>query len=91
MNKFDSLHQKLVAITLLTILVASSLLAFIPVASAATPPALPDDYASDYGVLHDDTYILYPWDEESINIGFSKCCLLFTSFESIGPGKTVNT
>jgi hypothetical protein len=40
--------------------------------NAATPPAVPGDYVSVEGLLDTDTYILYPYEEESIDIGFSK-------------------
>jgi hypothetical protein len=41
--------------------------------NAATPPAATNpEYMSVEGLLDTDTYILYPYEEESIDIGFSK-------------------
>jgi hypothetical protein len=46
----------------------------MPIASAATPPTIPgnEEYLSDFGVLHSDTYFLYPYEKKSLNIGISK-------------------
>ena len=47
----------------------------LPVSFAVEPPPTGNplgEYKSDYGVLHNDTYVLYPYEEKSINIGFSK-------------------
>ncbi|MCW4049866.1 MAG: hypothetical protein NWE89_09030 [Candidatus Bathyarchaeota archaeon] len=46
----------------------------IPIAFAATPPTIPgnETYMTVDGVLDTDSYILYPYEEESLNIGFSK-------------------
>jgi len=64
--------QKLSSIFILILLLSSSLLALF--AYAVTPPVIPgdEDNVADYGVLHSDTYDLYPWEEKSLNIGFSK-------------------
>ena len=46
----------------------------LPLANAIVPPEVPGggEYYSDYGVLDTDTYFLYPWEDMSIQIGFSK-------------------
>ena len=60
-----------------TILVLSILLLssawMLPVATAALPetPGGGDTY-TDYGLLDSDTYILYPWEDTSLQVGFSK-------------------
>ncbi len=68
MNKQEKFTKTLILI--ITLLLSS----IMPAVFALEQPTIPGDeeYRSDYGVLHNDTYILYPWEEESINIGFSK-------------------
>lgn len=66
--------SKITSAILITILILSSILSFTLV-SAAVPPTIDSHhqtYQKDYGELHNDTYVLYPWDESSIDIGFSK-------------------
>lgn len=48
--------------------------ALVPIAFAGPLPTDPgnEEYMSVEGLLDSDTYILYPYEEESINIGFSK-------------------
>jgi len=64
--------RKISSIFILILLLTSSLLALL--AFAVTPPTIPGDEenVADYGVLHNDTYFLYPWEDKSLNIGFSK-------------------
>lgn len=64
--------RKLSSIFILILLLSSSLLALL--AFAVTPPTIlgDEDNVADYGVLHSDTYFLYPWEDTSLNIGFSK-------------------
>ncbi len=60
-----------------TILVLSIILLsstwMLPLATAALPetPGGGDTY-TDYGLLDSDTYILYPWEDTSLQVGFSK-------------------
>jgi hypothetical protein len=71
MNVLSS-RPKIVSVTILAVLLVSSILSFIPLVMATTPEGMEEDYHDDYGVLGTDTYILYPWEEESLNFGFSK-------------------
>ena len=52
--------------------------------SAVTPPTLGGDYGSIDGVLGTDTYTLYPWDESSVNVGFSKYGELINPVDGVG-------
>jgi hypothetical protein len=53
----------------------------MPYVLAAAPPETdPSDYYKDYGVLDEDTYLLYPGENKPIDIGFSKYA------ELINPG-----
>ena len=69
-SKLD--NGKLIA-TILAILVLLTS-SIIPMVFAGTPPTIPGNevYMHDDGVLDSDTYILYPYEEKSLNIGFSK-------------------
>lgn len=69
-SKLD--NGKLIA-TILAILVLLTS-SIIPMVFAGTPPTIPgnEEYMHDDGVLDSDTYILYPYEEKSLNIGFSK-------------------
>jgi len=60
-------------ILVLAILTLSSIWT-LPLAHAVVPPEVPGggEYYSDYGVLDTDTYFLYPWEDTSIQVGFSK-------------------
>ncbi len=60
-------------ILLLTILTLSSIW-MLPLANTMVPPEVPGGgtYYSDYGLLDTDTYLLYPWEDTSIQVGFSK-------------------
>lgn len=57
----------------LAVLILSSIW-IVPLANAVVPPEVPGgaEYYNDNGVLDTDTYLLYPWEDTSINIGFSK-------------------
>jgi hypothetical protein len=66
-------------------LLVSSVLAFVPSVMAVDLPFVSDDYWSDYGLLHNDSYLLYPWENESIDFGFSKYG------ELINPGDPLYT
>jgi len=62
--------KKTATILAILILITST----VTIVFAGTPPNIPgnEDYMNDEGVLHSDTYVLYPYEEKSINIGFSK-------------------
>jgi len=66
-------NKSRVSILILTILTLSSLW-ITPLAVAMEPPVVPGggEYFTDEGVLDSDTYILYPWEKESLTVGFSK-------------------
>jgi len=68
-SKLD-VGRKITTILAILILITSS----VTIAFATTPPTIPgnEEYMNDEGVLHSDTYLLYPYEEKSINIGFSK-------------------
>jgi hypothetical protein len=68
-SKLD-VGRKITTILAILILITSS----VTIAFAITPPTIPgnEEYMNDEGVLHSDTYVLYPYEEKSINIGFSK-------------------
>ncbi|MCX6648600.1 MAG: hypothetical protein NTV61_04335 [Candidatus Bathyarchaeota archaeon] len=70
--------------TAIGLLVLSALLPAMMTVSAVTPPSLGGDYYSVNGVLDTDTYTLYPWDDSSINIGFSKYGELISADDSVG-------
>jgi len=67
-------NRRILIASLIALLMISSAFSLVPVSMSVTPPSAPNDpeYISDYGVLHDDTYVLYPWEEKSLDIGFSK-------------------
>ena len=81
-NKKRKICPTFIAIILLT----SSLASFVFFAAAKTPPSLPgnEDYMADYGVLHSDTYFLYPYEAKSLNIGFSKYGEMINLDEEMG-------
>jgi hypothetical protein len=56
------------------VLLLSALAGIVPLVNATLPPTEPgnEEYKSVMGLLDSDTYILYPYEEESIDIGFSK-------------------
>jgi hypothetical protein len=58
--------------------------ALVPIVGATTPPTVGGEYMNDSGVLHSDTYILYPYEEKSINIGFSKYGELIDADAGVG-------
>ena len=68
------MNKKQTSLLLIGVLLLSSILGVIPLANAALPPTVPgnEDYMSTEGLLDSDTYILYPYEEESIDVGFSK-------------------
>ena len=65
-------RSKLLSLSLIALLLIPSFMV-VPV-MAARPPTISghEDYMEDYGLLHNDTYILYPWEKKSLDIGFSK-------------------
>jgi len=69
-SKLD-IGKKIATILTLLVLLTSSI---IPMVFAGTPPTIPgnEEYMNDEGVLDSDTFVLYPYEEKSINIGFSK-------------------
>ncbi|HDJ22179.1 MAG TPA: hypothetical protein ENF19_03135, partial [Candidatus Bathyarchaeota archaeon] len=75
------------ALTLL-LLIALTLtnLWILPPAMGVKPPEVPGggEYWLDQGVLHNDTYFLYPWEKESIRIGFSKYGEMINYPEGVG-------
>jgi len=81
-NRID----KVSAIAIMGLLLISSIVSFAPLATAATPPTIPgmEEYAADYGLLHNDTYDLYPWEKKSINVGFSKYGEMINPEEGVG-------
>jgi hypothetical protein len=68
-SKLD-VDKKIATILAILILITSS----VTIAFAGTPPNIPgnEEYMNDEGVLDSDTFVLYPYEEKSINIGFSK-------------------
>ena len=64
--------KKIGSILTVVILLLSTLIVAAPPIGAVAPPTVGGDYYQDMGVLDTDTYTLYPWDESSIDIGFSK-------------------
>ncbi len=66
-------NKSRVSILILTILTLSSIW-MTPLAHAVVPPEVPSggEYYTDYGVLDSDTYFLYPWENKSLTVGFSK-------------------
>ena len=65
-------RSKIMSAILMAIILVSSMLAFMPLVSAVTPPALTGDYYYDEGVLSTETYLTYPWEDEDLDFGFSK-------------------
>ena len=66
-------NKSRVSILILSILTLSSIW-MTPLAHAVVPPEVPGggEYYTDYGVLDSDTYFLYPWENKSLTVGFSK-------------------
>ena len=62
------------SLSLVCLILLSSILSFLPIVIAGVPPSIPgsEEYIADYGLLHNDTYVLYPWEKKSLDIGFSK-------------------
>ena len=60
--------------TIILLILTASSLWMLPLANAVEPPVVSGggEYYADYGVLDSDTYILYPWEEKSLQVGFSK-------------------
>jgi len=69
-SKLDN-GKRIATILAILILLTSSV---IPMVFAGMPPTIPgnEEYMNDEGVLDSDTFVLYPYEEKSINIGFSK-------------------
>ena len=88
MNLANIIHRKgkLRSTFVIAILLTSTLMSFVFFASAKTPPPIPgnEDYMTDFGVLHSDTYFLYPYETESLNIGFSKYGEMINLDEVVG-------
>ena len=61
--------RKVASILTIGVLLLSML---VPMVAAVTPPPVGGTYMNDEGVLHSDTYSLYPYEEKSLSIGFSK-------------------
>ncbi len=80
---FPKNGKKITSLTAIGLLVLSALLPAMMV-SAVTPPTLGGDYGSIDGVLGTDTYTLYPWDESSVNVGFSKYGELINPVDGVG-------
>jgi len=75
--------------TISAIILVSLLLAAIPLitpSKAVAPPPITgsETYRSEFGVLHNDTYTLYPYEEKSLNIGFSKYGELINLEDELG-------
>jgi hypothetical protein len=76
--------KKIASMTAIGLLVLSALIPTMLTANATTPPALGGTYHKVDGVLGTDTYTLYPWDESSINIGFSKYGEIINPEDAVG-------
>lgn len=63
---------KTVSAFVIGIFILSTMISGVTLASALTPPVVDDEYYEDHGLLDTDTYTLYPWQKESINVGFSQ-------------------
>ncbi|MDP2899468.1 MAG: hypothetical protein Q8O47_00670 [Candidatus Bathyarchaeota archaeon] len=77
-------NKKIGSILTVAILLLSTLIVAAPPIGAVAPPTVGGDYYFDMGVLDTDTYTLYPWDESSVNIGFSKYGELINPDEPLG-------
>jgi hypothetical protein len=73
--------RKIASILVIGVLLLSAL---VPMVGAVTPPVVGNEYMNDSGVLHTDTYVLYPYEEKSINIGFSKYGELIDADAGVG-------
>lgn len=71
LNAKPELGDKIASLVVIALLLLSTA---TPIAFAAKPPTIPgnEEYVKKEGVLDTDTYILYPYEEESLTIGFSK-------------------
>lgn len=80
-SKLD-VGKKTATILAILILITSS----VTIAFAVTPPTIPgnEEYMNDEGVLDSDSFVLYPYEEKSINIGFSKYGELIDGEAGIG-------
>ncbi len=67
-------NRKITSLGLIGILLLSSLITVMPIALAVELPTVPGnvEFMTVEGLLSSDEYILYPYEEESITIGFSK-------------------
>ncbi len=72
-------------ILVLAILTLSSIWT-LPLTLVALPPEVPGGgtYFNDYGVLDTDTYFLYPWEDTSIQVGFSRYGELIDENQGLG-------
>ena len=88
MKQASAIHirPKLLSTIILGFVLLTSLLPSVGFVMAATPPTIPgqEDYMSDYGLLHTDTYLLYPWEQKSLDIGFSKYGELINLEDELG-------
>jgi hypothetical protein len=63
----------ILTVLILTVLIITSLfIRLTPAAHLSAYGAYDQDYLTVHGNLHNDTYILYPFDNKSLKIGFSK-------------------
>jgi hypothetical protein len=65
------ISKKLLA-TILTLTAFLAMFTLLPITTVATEYIDVDDYCWIEGVLHNDTYTLYPYAQQSMDIGFSK-------------------
>jgi hypothetical protein len=81
-TKLDN-GKKIATILAIMVLLTSSI---IPMAFTVTPPNIPGNevYMNDDGVLASDTYILYPYEDKNLYIGFSKYGELIDGNASVG-------
>ncbi len=80
-SKLD-VGKKTATILAILILITPS----VTIAFAVTPPTIlgNEEYMNDEGVLDSDSFVLYPYEEKSINIGFSKYGELIDGEAGIG-------
>ncbi len=81
---FPKSGKKITSMTAIGLLVLSALIPALTTVSAIAPPTVGSDYYTVDGVLSTDTYTLYPWDETSLNIGFSKYGELIDGADDVG-------
>lgn len=67
-------NKKIASLILIGVMLLSSLATIMPIALAGELPTVPgnEEFMTVNGLLSSDEYILYPYDEAEINIGFSK-------------------